>query len=243
MAILNSRDAWFSFRGVKSDDMKVFMLELPTRPSTAQEGERKDIPGMDGGIWITEGNCKRVKVSVKLEAGDGADIDRINAWLMGEGDLIFGDEPNRAYRALIKDSADRTHTRRRMNRTWKQTFDCAPYRYLTPEADVIEILTSGTKITNPGTKGAQPLIRVRGSGDGTLMIGRATMLLSDMDAPVYIDCEAKMAFTGEGTAESPRLLATQRVTGEWIEIAPGDNYVSFTGGITGVRIAPRWRFY
>ena len=31
MAILNTRDAWFAFNGIRSDDMRVYMLELPTR--------------------------------------------------------------------------------------------------------------------------------------------------------------------------------------------------------------------
>lgn len=243
MAILDTRDAWFSFNGVRSDDMRVYMLGLPTRPSTAQDGERKDVPGVAGGLWVTDGGYRRVKVSVQLEAGDGADIDAVNAWLTGDGDLVFGDEPNRAYRATINTSADRSHTRRRLNRTWKQSFDCDPFRYLYPAADMIAIANPSTKITNPGTVRSAPLIKVNGSGDGTLMIGRSTMLLSDMDAPVYIDCEAKMAFTGDGTTESPRLLATQKITGDWIEIAPGDSYVVFSGGITGVSIAPRWRFY
>lgn len=242
MAILETGAAWFSFKGKKSDAMKVFMLELPVRPAPVESGKREDVPGVSGGLWVPEGGYGRINVSVKLEAGDGADMDAVNAWLSGEGDLVFGDEPNRAYRARITKSADRSCTRRRLNRSWKQGFDCEPFRYLHPEMNAIEISASGTKISNPGTVGAQPLIRVSGSGDGALMIGGATMLLSGMSAPVYLDCEAKMAFTGEGTASSPRVLATQHVTGEWIEIAPGESYVTFTGGITGVRIAPRWRF-
>lgn len=243
MAILNTRDAWFAFNGIRSDDMRVYMLELPTRQSTARDGDRKDVPGVDGGLLIVDGSYKRVKVSVRVEAGDGADIDAINAWLMGSGDLVFGDEPNRAYRATINSNADRSHTRRRTNRIWKQTFDCEPHRYLFPAANAIDIVASGTKITNPGTADSLPLILVEGRGDGTLMIGQETMLLNNMSAPVYIDCEARMAFTGDGTTDSPRVMATQHVTGEWIKIAPGDSYVVLSGGITGVHIVPRWRYY
>ena len=243
MAILDTNAAWFSFKGIKSDDMKVFMLELPARQSTAESGSQKEVPGTSGGLWVPDGGYERINVSVRLEAGDGSDVDAINAWLMGEGDLIFGDEPNRAYRARISKPSERTHTRRRINRTWKQAFDCEPFRYLYPEAEGILIQESGTKIANPGTASARPLIKVNGSGDGTLMIGRATMLLSGMNAPIYLDCDAKMAFQGEGTTNDPRVLATQHVTGEWIEIAPGESFVSFTGGITSVVVAPRWRFF
>lgn len=243
MAIIDSSAAWFSFKGVKSDDMKVFMLELPARQSPAESGSRKDVPGTSGGLWVPDEGCGRINVSVQLEAGDGSDIDAINAWLMGEGELIFGDEPNRAYHARIVKASERTHARRRLNRKWKQAFDCEAYRYLFPSVDGILIQTSGTKITNPGTASAKPLIKVTGSGDGTLMIGRATMLLSDMNAPIYLDCEAKMAFTGTGATDDPRVLATQHVTGEWIEIAPGDSFVTFTGGISSAAIAPRWRFF
>lgn len=243
MAIVSTDQARFFFRGVDSNSMKVYLLELPTRPTPAARGKSEDVPGMDGKLFLPEGTYDRINVTTKLEMGDGADIDQVNAWLTGEGDLVFMDEPNRAYHARIVKGSDRSHRGNRVwNRNWKQTWDCEPFRYESAPTQLPAITASGTKITNPGTIESLPLIRVSGSGDGTLMIGTATMLFDGIASPVTIDCEAKIAYTGAGTAASPRVLATQHVTGEWITIAPGDNFVTFTGGISKVEITPRWRW-
>ena len=122
-------------------------------------------------------------------------------------------------------------------------FDCTPHRYsAVPENDMIRVISSGESITNPGTDDSMPLITVYGSGEGSLMIGSNTLLFDDLTDPVHVDCKAKIAYTGDGSASTPMLLATQHVTGEWVRIAPGESLVSFTGGITSVVIEPRWRW-
>lgn len=234
---------WFSFKGIRNTEMKVEMLSMPVRPLPAAQGELVSVPGMQGKMWMPENTYDRVMVNLNLFTADDADMDAVCGWLSGEGDLVFGDEPDRAYHARITKQFNRSHQNARFyNQNMTPIFDCEPFRYEAKPAAPIEITQSGTAITNPGTVDAAPLIRVEGSGDGTLMIGSATMLFDDMTAPVYVDCEAKIAYTGEGTTASPRVLATQHVSGEWIAIQPGNNFVSFTGGITKIVITPRWRW-
>lgn len=234
---------WFSFKGIRNTEMKVEMLSMPVRPLPTARGELKTVPGMNGKLWLPENTYDRVLVNLNLFTADDADIDAVCAWLSGEGKLIFGDEPARAYHARITKQFNRSHQNARFyNQNMTPVFDCEPFRYEANPGAAIEIMQSGTAITNSGTVEAAPLIKVEGSGDGTLMIGSSTMLFDDITEAVYVDCDAKMAYTGEGTTASPRVLATQHVTGEWITIAPGKHFVSFTGGITKVTITPRWRW-
>lgn len=60
----------------------------------------------------------------------------------------------------------------------------------------------------PRTVASLPLIKVNGSGDGTLMIGGGTMLFDGLSGAVNVDCDAKIVYTGDGSASSPMLLAT-----------------------------------
>lgn len=234
---------WFSFKGIRNTEMKVEMLSMPVRPLPAAQGELKSVPGMNGKLWIPENAYDRINVNFNIFTADDADMDAVCAWLSGEGDLIFGDEPNRAYHARITKQFNRSHQNARFyNQNMTPIFDCEPFRYEAEPTAPMAITQSGTAIINPGTVEAAPLIKVEGSGEGTLMIGSATMLFDAMTEPIYVDCDAKMAYTGEGTTLSPRVLATQHVTGEWITIATGSSFVSFTGGITKVTITPRWRW-
>lgn len=244
MRAIGTQNMWFSFAGHRNDEFGVRMLSMPTRPHPARKGKLLDLPGTDGKLWQDENGHGSIVVSIRCISADNDNIDAVSAWLTGSGDLIFGDEPNRIYHARItKEFARANRAQRLRGQEFTIPFDCEPYRYSAdPENDVIRIISAADSFTNPGTAESLPLITVIGSGEGTLMIGRNTLLFDDLSAPLHVDCAAKIAYTGDGSAADPMLLATQHVTGEWVRIEPGVNSVSFTGGITSVIITPRWRW-
>ena len=244
MKAVGTKNVWFSFAGRRNtdEDLRVEMVGMPTRPHPAEKGTQVSIPGASGKLWQSENAYDRISVSVPC-VSDNENIDAINAWLTGEGDLVFGDEPNRAYHArVIKEFSRTNRVPRLRGQAFTIPFECEPYRYEANPVQDIRITASETSITNPGNIAAAPLLRINGDGDGTLMIGGKTLILDDVDGYIYVDCEAKIVYRGEGTAASPMVLATQHVTGEWPLIKPGKDYVSFTGGVSSVIITPRWRW-
>lgn len=243
MRILTANEAWFSFKGISCRDYSVRMVSPPARLHPARKGEYIDIPGTDGEVWLDGGGHKPTIISVHCIAEDNLNIDAINAWLSGGGELIFGDEPERAYKANITSEYARNNLYGVMRgQEFTVSFDCDPFRYQATPVENITITASGSSITNPGTVASLPLLKVEGSGEGTLMIGRNTLLFDAIPAPIYVDCAAKVAYTGTGEVNDPLLLATQYVTGEWVRIEPGYNSVSWTGSISKVTIVPRWRW-
>ena len=241
MRAVGTENAWFSFKGLRNDDkiLGVRMLSMPIRPHPARKGKLVDIPGAHGKLFQDEGVYDRILVSLRCIAPDNDNIDAVNAWLSGEGDLIFGDEPNRAYHARITKEFSRSNRNPRLRgQEFTITFDCEPFRYqATPDADIA--LPDNGSITNPGTVASSPLIHVEGTGDCKLMIGRQTMTVEDIPGNIYIDCEALFAYTIN--AQGVAVLATQHVYGDWIAIEPGHNTVSYTGNVT-ITIEPRWRW-
>ena len=242
MRAIGKENAWFSFKGIRNDDLNVQMLSMPTRPHPARKGKLVDVPGMNGKLFQDEGVYDRILVSLRCVAMDNDNIDDVNNWLTGEGMLVFGDEPERAYKARITKEFSRNNKNPRLRgQEFSITFDCEPFRYQAMLVEPIS-LASMDFITNPGTVASAPFIYIEGTGEGVLMIGRNTLLFSNLPGHIYVDCDAKIAYTGDGTTSSPIVLATQCVSGEWVEIAPGENPVQYTGGIANVILTPRWRW-
>lgn len=243
MRPVGTENAWFSFKGMRNDEMGVQMLSMPTRPHPARKGNLIDIPGTHGKVFQDEGVYDRILVSLRCVAVDNDNIDDVNGWLTGEGMLIFGDEPERSYNARITKEFSRSNKNPRLRgQEFTITFDCEPFRYQATPVAPIALSKSGN-VTNPGTVASAPLIYIEGTGDCTLMIGRNTLIFSNIPGHIYVDCDAKIAYTGDGTASSPIVLATQYVTGEWMSIEPGENAVQYTGsGISKIILTPRWRW-
>lgn len=243
MRAVGTGNAWFTFKGIKNGTYGVRMLSMPVRPHPARKGALKNIPGRDGELFVDDKAYNRILVTVRCMAVDNKNIDDISQWLSGSGDLVFGDEPDRAYHASItKEYSRRNRNQRMRGQEFTITFDCDPYRYEAEPETAIVVGASPGRITNPGTQPALPLIKVFCDGAGTLMIGTQTMVFDNAPGSLIVDCDAKIIYSGSGMPEDPLVLATQCATGEWIKIQPGDQAVSFTGSITAITITPRWRW-
>lgn len=235
--------AWFSFNGHRSTAFGVRLLSMPTRHHPGRKGEFVEIPGRNGALFQDEGAYAQISIPVHCILPDDSNIDAVSLWLSGNGDLVFGDEPERAYHAQVAEDFSRSNRSQHLRgQEFTITFDCEPFRYqATPETD-IALTASESSIFNPGTAESQPLIRVNGTGDGTLMIGGNTLIFNDLSGYIYVDCDAKIAYAGGSSPADPMVLANHLVTGEWPTIKPGTDYVTFTGGIASVVITPRWRW-
>lgn len=263
MKAIGRENTWFKFKGIRNDTLGVRMLSMPTRPHPARKGKIIDVPGTDGELWKDYGGYKRILVSIRLITEDNANIDAVNNWLSGEGDLIFGDEPNRAYHARITKEFSRSNRSQRLRgQEFTVMFDCDPYRYsANPDADRFGHLPDpeGSQLIpiyfnadNPGTENALPLIMVQGEGTcyidiipstGDILANNGMRIsLDDLDPgdPVYIDCAAKIAY--KGSENKPTSIYTHKMHGEWPHIPPGGCIVRISEGITAIDVSPRWRW-
>ena len=80
---------------------------------------------------------------------------------------------------------------------------------------------------------SRPIITVYGSGQGNVYIGNQNIAISNIDEYVTIDAEMQDAFKG---------LQNKNATVNTADIVllPGNNAISFSGGVTSVEIKPRW---
>lgn len=122
-----------------------------------------------------------------------------------------------------------------MNRSGKFTleFDCKPQRFLKSGEDTVTFSASGT-LYNDTQFSSKPLLRVYGSGSGTVGIGSETITISAISTYVDIDCEIMDAFKGAVNCNGNVSFTDD------IVLTPGNNSISKTGSISRIEIVPRW---
>lgn len=255
MRAVGVENANFKFKGVLNEDMGVKMLSMPIRPHPARKGKLVDIPGAHGKLFQDEGVYDRILVSLRCIAPDNDNIDAVSAWLSGEGDLIFGDEPDRAYHARITKEFSRSNRNPRLRgQEFTVTFDCEPFRYQSTPDAAISLPKSGhipssSKEVTKGTVPSAPLIKIVNNNEYAVNfgidIGSYHMTVNiNGNTTMRIDNDAKIAYKQAHEENSPVLLATQDIFGDWIYIEPGKRHIAqhTAGDGVNITIEPRWRW-
>lgn len=234
-------EAWFEFKGIRSTDMGIYLRAMPTRTIPGRNYKRQKVSGRDGTVRQGDGAYNDVTVKIECDVHDETRLPEILAWLSGDGQLIFSDEPNLAYEASIEKEFTRSSviprfTAQRFTVTWT----CEPFRAIVPPPSPIVITRNGETFINPGTIYSLPAVKIAGSGNFMVTIGMETMFFTDITDGVIVDSALMEAFTYDGA-----LTCNDNVSGQPFRIRPGLNAVSWAledgAYISSIEITPRWR--
>lgn len=247
-------EAWFEFKGVRSDALDIYMTQMPSRQLPARQLTRTKIAGRSGRARQTDNSYDDIDVSVSFTLLNPANINAVSALLTGSGTLRLSDDPDYVYNAVIEQPPQRAFSHRRFDaQAYDVTFSCHPFRQLyTPAPDIQA--TKGGVYTNPGTAEALPRVAITGSGAFDVTIGGMTMFFHDVETGVIVDSDLGDVLTHDGL-----LLANNNASGELFRIPSGQFLVDWTNGgvgadddgnevplpgiVTGVTITPHWRYY
>ena len=141
-------------------------------------------------------------------------------------------EPDYFRLAYFQGSIDTENRYTRLGR-FTLSFKCRPEKFLNSGNTPVTVAT-GDVINNPTAFKAKPLIKITGSGNGTLTVGTATMSFTGITDYLNIDCDTMNVYR-QITENRNNLM-----TGEFPVLNSGNNTVTFTGGITAVQITPRF---
>lgn len=249
-------EAWFEFKGLRSDEMGIWIKQMPVRSLPGRNITRKTVSGRDGTLAYGDATYKDVTIRLECDARDETKLPSILAWLTGDGMLRFSDEPDFAYYASVDKEYSRSSMQARLSgQRFTITWTCHPFRYQYPDADDIIITSNNTTFNNPGTAPSLPRIEIRGSGDFAVTIGMQTVYFSNVEgnkneeSGIIVDSEL-----GDALTLDESLLANDKMDGPLFKIQPGYNVIGWaTGGydadgnitsgiITAVIITPRWRY-
>jgi len=249
------------FKGHDSDEFGVVIEQYPARPIPKRKGETFQIPGRSGDVWAPEDAWENIKLefevyfSAEKEGLPGA-VQKAAAWLMAD-DIPDPAFPETNYRPLfypdnsyldgegVRDypllmarfegGLDVKNIQNAFGRTTLR-FDCWPQRFTDAGLQGINFseYVPVDPLTNPTGFTAEPLITLFGSGEGTLTIGDYTITVGDCNR-VVLDCMEEDAWR-----ESDGSNLYSLVSGTFPKLHAGDNVLSYSGGITGVYLIPRW---
>lgn len=225
--------------GKISTDYNVVVERYPDQPGPARRYEVIQVPGRNGDLLIDQGaydnytqmydiyfNANRNKTP--------AGARTVRQWLMqGTGYQRLEDSYDPDFFRTAYYSGP-TEIENAMNLFGRSTisFVCKPQRWA--KSGEFSILYSQPVVLHNDMFPALPLIKVNGNGQGTLFVGDYSVSFSSIDGYVVIDSELQDAY--QGTQNKNSTIQTN----DFPVLEPGDNAISWNGGISSVEITPRW---
>lgn len=232
------RRDYFVFGGVKSLDYDVWFGDAHTEDTPPKDVSTESIAGRNGDLLNDMKRWKNVDVvysaaiihdfSNKYEALISALASR-----SGYQRLEDSVRPLEYRLAVFRDAVQPKNTPYNRAGQFDLLFHCKPQRFLKSGDRKIELSAAGA-LYNPTAFPAKPLIAVYGTAAGTLTVGDYTVEVKSITDKIILDCEIQDAYL-----DGANLNRCVRAP-EFPELVPGKNEISWTGGITGVDIIPRW---
>lgn len=238
-------DNGFIFGKKATWDFPILKVEkYPDIPAPVKRFEAVSIPGRNGNVHIFEGSFDNITKSYEcyFHADDfvSATAHEVKAWLVapqGYQRLIDLYDPDCFYRASVLEAIKIENWMNQYAR-FTVNFTCDPRAFLISGDNQIPVDTSGIVLRSPCDFPALPLITIHGTGDGTISVGGTTVQLFSMVDTVTLDCELQDAYRDRGGILenwNNKIYAP-----EFPVLQPGENEISWSGGVERVEIIPRW---
>lgn len=239
--------SFFTYNGRKSSDFGLHIENKNIFSAPAFDLSFQAIPGRNGDLLIPNNRFANVPVSytvfvARQNVQSLADTFRgVKGWLYTRPDryhsITDSYDPDFTRYGVIKEGLDMEEQLNRLG-LFTVTFSCKPFRYSREGEASVALAVSGGVLHNPFPFTSRPYIRIEGNGSGTLTVQAAgenhTWTFSDMDG--YVEADSEQMNFYKATQ-----LKNHTVTGSGFPLLyPGDNTLSFSGGITGLAVTPRW---
>lgn len=232
---------YFIFDGESSLDYGVYIGGQDTYNAPQRDITKVGIPGRNGDLIQDNGRFLNAQVPYHIVVMDEFrdKTDAIKAWLLskkGYCKLVDTYHPGTYRMARVQGGIDFETGAFNLHGKTKIIFDCKPQRWLDSGEVEAEIGENPNVLANPTRFDSLPFIRVFGNGNGTVAIGASVITLTNLSDYVDIDSELKMCYKGAEN-RNPYVSMTDY---KFPVLKPGNNNISFSGGVTGMTIKGRW---
>lgn len=230
------------FNGKLSSDCFLVVFKYPKKEVPQKDIEKVHVPGRNGDLLMDLGSYQNVRVTytmalVSREFGYDNILHKLLEWLSVPGYAVLKDDVDKDCFRLARFAGDASEV---MKQAWyggeaELQFDAMPQRFLTVGQKEYTMQNGGI-LRNPTGYAAKPKITIHGSGSAVLHIGSYEVSISNIGSGIIIDSDIEDAYFGSTNKNNLITLTAFPL------LQPGDNVISWTGGITSCRIVPRfWR--
>ena len=228
------------FNGISSQDLHIQVQTEPDYDFPEKDYEVTHVPGRNGDIVIDQGSWQNVsrKYNLAMDAGKISYTEvasKLVQWLhsaSGYARLEDSYEPDFYRMAMYKDSGSISNIYNKAGQI-EIEFTCKPQRYF-KSGEIADIFTTSTEYRNPTDFPAKPLIKIHGSGSGTVKIGAYTVTINDILDGMVVDSEQQDTYKDQTNCNSKVSIT------EYPKLIAGNNAISISGGVTSIEIIPRW---
>lgn len=253
------RDNFILYNGKSSADYDIIVSKNPSPARAKRKFEKVTVPGRNGDIYFMQDAWENYTQQYTLFVGDGSEnsvptaVAKVSAWLDDDYQSTTVDDyinlTINGYKRLIDSYetgvirlATLTNGYEPENlRGWfgklRIGFNCRPERFTADAFTAIPLTSSGQYVTNNATKRSKPCIKVYGSGSGSVTVNGYQMNISQITSYLHIDSELQDVYRGISDLNQNRFVTL--VSGFPV-LNLGRNYVTWSGGVTGVDVYPRW---
>ncbi len=231
----------FNFGGKNSyDGFGILISKRPSIPSAKRRVNTINIPGRDSNLIFDEKTYEDITLTVECSVKDKQNlvnkIDDIKAWLFetGQSDLTFSFQSERKYIAQVVNAIDFKQIYKYFGE-FPIIFNCRPFKYAV-ENNMVNIIETGTKVSNIGTIESEPIISIYGAGDIVFKINGEQISLKGISGKIIINSVIKDCYDDEGNNLNGSM------TGEFLKLKPGENIIEWSGNVTKAELLPNWRW-
>lgn len=233
------------FNGISSKDVGIEVETFPTYDIPEREYESIHVPGRNGDVIIDNATYKNGTRSYEVSIATynlsyHQKMAAVAKWLhsaSGYSRLEDSYEPDFYRQAYYKDSLEIENL---FNEAGKATikFICKPQKFYKSGEIPATFMTSGS-IQNRTIYTSLPKILVTTDNTaGQIVIsGVRVGIKANAGTIIIIDSELQDAYNDSGTNKN---LFVELLDGEFPVLVPGNNTISFSGGVSKIDIIPRW---
>lgn len=230
----------FTFGQYSTWDFDMHVEKFPVQISPRRRRETYTIPGMNGNLHSTEDTFENYTQSYECyfhgEALTPAQAHAIKGWLSVSGEYLRLEDvydPDHFRKATFAGPLNVINILNRYGRCTVK-FDCAPQSFL-KSGEVATVFRSSGTINNPTMFPSKPLMKVTGSGSGSISINGTTITINSLSKTIIFDCESQNAYSEPAVNQNGNISAPK-----FPVLVPGNNSVILSGGVASIEIIPRW---
>ena len=229
---------YFWLDGKLSTDYGIQLQHPVCFSKPSRRVESVTIPGRNGVLHRSEDSFEPVSATLDcfvLENDAESRAGGIASWLLGtKGQRRFEiPEDPEVYRLITITGGYDTDNRLNLLNVFSVPITARPERFFKSGERSIQA-QNGTELNNPGMP-SKPLIEVSGAGSGVVTVGGVSVNILDIPGTLFLDCDIENAYNSFGDQNGK--VSTPD---GYPVVPPGLSVVTWSGGVTAVKITPRW---